>query len=45
MVFVCHMIWKDHRIKGLCDFMVGRQSCLVTTLPNLVTLGIVVVEI
>ena len=44
MVLVCDMILQDHVIKGSCDFMDGRPW-QVTTLPRLVAIGIVVVEI
>ena len=42
---VCHMILKDHVVKGSCDFMGGNHSWSVTTLQSLVTIGIVLVEI
>ena len=45
MVLLCHLILQDHVIKGSCDFIDGRPLWLVITLPNLVTIGIVVVEI
>ena len=45
MVLLCHLILQDHVIKGSCDFIHGRPLWLVITLPNLVTIDIVVVEI
>ena len=45
MVLLCHLILQDHVIKGSWDFIHGRPFWLVITLPNLVTIGIVVVEI
>ena len=50
MVLLCHVILQDHVIlykgdKGSCDFIHGRPLWLVITLPNLVTIDIVVVEI
>ena len=49
MILVCHVIWQDCMIKGSCNFMSGSPSrnsfCQVNTLPSLMTIGIVVVEI
>ena len=45
MNLVCHLILQDNMIKGACDCMGGRFSWYVTTLPSLVAIGIVVVEI
>ena len=42
---VFHVILQDHVVKGSCDFMGESPSWQVTTLQNLVTIGIVVVEI
>ena len=45
MILVCHVISKDRLIKGSYDFMGGSPSSKVTTLPNLMAIGIVVMEI
>ena len=45
MVLVCHVILQEHVIKGSCDFMSYIPSWYVITLPILVTISIVVVEI
>ena len=45
MVLLCHVILQDHGSEGLCNFMGGSSSWQVATLPNLVTMGIAVVEI
>ena len=44
MILVSHVVSQGHLIKGSCDFMSGSTSCSVITLPSLVALGIVVVE-
>ena len=36
---------QDHMIKGLCSFICRISLRYVTTLPCLVTLGIVIVEV
>ena len=45
IILMCHVILQDHVIKLLRDFMGGNSSWLVTTLSNLVVIGILVVEI
>ena len=42
---ICHATMEDYMIKESCDFMEGSSSLYVTTLPNMVTIDIVVVEI
>ena len=42
---ICHDTLQGHMIKGFCDFMEGISSFYVTTLPILVAVVIVVVEI
>ena len=42
---ICHMTSQNHVILGSSNFMSGRSSLHVTTLPSLVAIGIVVVEI
>ena len=45
MVLACHLISQDHLIKRPRYFMGGSPSWKVTTLPSLVAMSIVVVEI
>ena len=45
MVFVCHMMFQDHVINVINDFMVKSPSRYVTILPNLVAICTVAVEI
>ena len=45
MYLICHVTLQDHVIKGSCDFMEGSSSLYVTTLPCLVAVIIVVVEV
>ena len=45
MFSVYHVMSKDHVIHRSCDFMGGTPSWQVKSLPNLVVLGILVVEI
>ena len=45
MVLVCHLISRVHMLKGLCEFMDGNSSRRVTTLPRLVAIGLVQVQI
>ena len=40
-----YVILQDQVIKRSCDFMEGSSSLHVTTLPGLVVIGILVVEI
>ena len=42
---IFHVILKDHVIKGACQFLKGSSSVYIPTLPSLVALGIVVVDI
>ena len=42
---VCHVISQDHFIKSSSDFICVNSSWQITNLPNLVAIGIVVVEI
>ena len=42
---ICYVTWKKHRIQGSYNFMSGSSSLYVTTLPSLVDIGIVVVEV
>ena len=44
MHLICHVKLQDHMIKQSCDFMGAKSSLYVTTLPSLVAIGIVVVE-
>ena len=39
---ICHVIPKDHLLEGSPNFLKGSSSLYVTTLPSLVTKGIVV---
>ena len=43
--FICHMPLLDHLIEESCDFMSYSFSFYVTTLPSLVIIGNVIVEI
>ena len=45
MLLVCHVVSIDRVIKEPCDFIDGSPSWYVTTLPDLVSMRIVVVEI
>ena len=45
MVLVYHMILQNKMLKGSFDFMGRNPSRQVTILPNLVTIGTLVVEI
>ena len=42
---ICYVTSQNHLIEGSCNFMSVSSSCHVTTLPCLVALGIVLVEI
>ena len=42
---ICHVILQNHVIKGSCEFMTGNPVREVTTLPSLVALSLVEVEI
>ena len=46
VVLVCHVVSQDHVIKGSCDF-IGRSPSRyhVTTLPSLMAIGTLIVEI
>ena len=41
----CHVILQNDVIEGSSNFMSGSSSWYVTTLPSLVSIGILVVEI
>ena len=45
MYLTCHVTPQDHIIEVSCECMGGSSSPYVTTLTNLVTIGIVIVEI
>ena len=45
MAVVCHVILQENVIKVYCEFMGRRTSREFTILPNLVVIGIAVVEI
>ena len=42
--FICHMTSTNRLVKGSCNFMIRNSSLYVTTLPSLVTIGFVIVE-
>ena len=44
MFLVFHVIFQDYVIKGSYDIIGGSPFRFVTTLPSLVTIGIVIVE-
>ena len=44
-ILVCHVISKNHEIKGLCDFLGMIPSKKVRILPGLVTIDTLIVEI
>ena len=44
--FICHVIFlQNHMIEGSCNSMSGNSSLHVTTLPSLVAINIVIVEV
>lgn len=45
MYLLCHVTSQDHVIKGLYYFIGGSSFWYVNTLPSLVTICIVIVEI
>ena len=45
MFYFCHVISQDQIIKGPCDLMSRSPSSYFTTLPNLVAIGTIVMEI
>ena len=45
MFSICHVALREDMFKGLCELMGGRPSQWVTTLPCLVAIGLVEVEI
>ena len=45
MFLICHMTLRKHMFQGLCEFMGGIPSLRVTTVPSLVAIGLVQVEI
>ena len=44
MVLVCHVILQDHVIKGCSNIMSVNPSWKIISLPSLVAIGSVVVE-
>ena len=42
---ICHVTSQNHMIEGSVNFMSGRSSSYVTTLPRFLAIGIVVAEI
>ena len=42
---ICHITSQDREIKGSCDFIGGSFLICITTLPSVMTIEIVVVEI
>ena len=45
MFLSCDMTSIDHMIKGTCDWVSGCPSILITTMPNLILVSLVEVEI
>ena len=45
MYLICHVTSQDHLIEGSFEFMGGSSLWYVTTLKNLVAIGIVIVAI
>ena len=45
MFLICHMTSRKHMFQGLCEFRGGIPSLRVTTVPSLVAIGLVQVEI
>ena len=45
MYLICHVNSHDHHIERAYKFMVGSCLCYVTTVINLVTISIVMLEI
>ena len=43
--FIFHMTSQNSVIEGSCNFMSGRTSLHVNTLPSLRTIGIMVAEV
>ena len=41
----CHMTLQNHVIEGSSNFMSGSSSLYITTLPSLLAIGIIVVDI
>ena len=44
-ILIYHLTSREHVFKGLCNFMGGRPSQEIATLPCLVSIGLVQVEI
>ena len=42
---ICHVTLQNYLIEGSSNFMSGNSSWYVTTLPSLVSIGILVLEI
>ena len=42
---ICHVTSQSYVIEGSCNFMSASSSLYVMTLPNLVAIGIIVVEV
>ena len=42
---IIHVTLQEHIIKGPCDFVKGSSSVHISTLPSLVAIGIVLVDI
>ena len=42
---ICQVTSPNYFFEGLCNFMSGNSSLYVTTMPSLVSIGIVIVEI
>ena len=45
MLLICYVASHEHIFQGLCEFIGRSPSQRVTTLPCLVTIGLVQVEI
>ena len=45
MILVCHVISQDHMTKEKSNIVGGSPSWQVTTLPSLVAIGTVLVDI
>ena len=44
-ILFCHMLSRDHMIKGTCDLVRGSPSTKVTTDPTLMLIGLAKEEI
>ena len=45
MILFCHMASRDHLIKGTCDYGKGSPLTEATTVPSLMLIGLVEVEV